>query len=89
MVREKEKVQWSIYNMSKRLLDVETRYPELGKLALALMVASRKLRLYFHTYLIEVLNNYPLHQVLQKPEALGKLLKWVIKLGQFEVNSSP
>ena len=30
--------------MSKRLLDAETRYPELEKLALALMVASRKLR---------------------------------------------
>ena len=30
--------------MSKRLLDAETRYPELEKLALALMVASKKLR---------------------------------------------
>ena len=67
--------------MSKRLLDAETRYPELKKLALALVVASRKLRPYFHAHSIEVLTNYPLCQVLQKLEASGRLLKWVIELG--------
>ena len=75
--------------MSKRLLNAETRYLELEKLALALIVASRKLRPYFHARPIEVLTNYPLCQVLQKPETLGRLLKWVIKLGQFEVNFRP
>ena len=75
--------------MSKRLLDAETRYPELEKLALALMVASRKLRPYFHAHSIEVLTNYPLRQMLQKSEALGKLFKWAIELGQFEVNFYP
>ena len=72
--------------MSKRLLDAEMRYPELEKLALALMVASRKLRPYFHAHQIEVLTNYPLRQVLQMSEASGRLLNWAIQLGQFEVN---
>ena len=67
--------------MSKRLLYVETRYLELKKLVLALVVTSRKLRPYFQALSIEVLTNYPLRQVLQKPEALGKLLKWAIELG--------
>ena len=75
--------------MSKRILDAETRYPKLEKLALTFMVASRKLKLYFHTYPIKVSTNYPLHRVLQKPKALGRLLKWVIELGQFEVNFCP
>ena len=44
LVREEEKVKWLVYYMSKRLLDVETRYPKLEKLALALVVTSRKLR---------------------------------------------
>ena len=74
--------------MSKRLLDAETRYLKLKNLALALMVASRKLRPYFHANSIKVLNNFPLHQVLQKSEASGRLFKWVIKLGQFDVNFS-
>ena len=63
--------------------------PELEKLALALVVASKKLRSYFHTHSIEVLTNYLLCQVLQKLEASGRLLKWAIKLGQLDVNFFP
>ena len=70
-------------------MDAETRYPELEKLALALVVASRKLRPYFHTYSIKVLTNYLLRQVLQKPEALGRLLKWAIEFEQFDLNFCP
>ena len=72
--------------MSKRHLDAKTRYPELEKLPLALVVASRKLRPYFHTHSIEVLTNYPLRQVLQKLEPSSRLLKWAIELGQFDVS---
>ena len=64
LVREEEKVQWSVYYVRKRLLDTETKYPELEKLALALVVASRKLRPYFHVHLIKVLTNYLQCQVL-------------------------
>ena len=44
LVREQEKLQWSVYYVSKRLLDAKTGYPEQEKLALTLMVPSRKLR---------------------------------------------
>ena len=64
LIREEEKVQWPVYYISKRLIDAETRYPEMEKLALALVIPSRKLRLYFHSYTIRVLTNYPLKQVL-------------------------
>ena len=50
-------------------MDEEASYPELEKLALALMVASGKLRPYFHAHPIEVLTSYPLRQVLQMLEA--------------------
>ena len=85
LVRKEEKVQWPIYYVNKRLLDTESRY-ELEKLALALMVTSRKLRPYFHAHPIEVLANYLLRQLLQKSEASDRLLKWAIELGQFKVN---
>ena len=84
MVKEEEKVQWPVYYVSKRLLDAETMYPELEKLALDLMVVSKKLRSYFHAHPIEVLTNYPLRQVLQKSKALGRLLKLAIELGQLK-----
>ena len=57
LVREEEKVQWLVYYVNKRLLDTETRYPELEKLTLALVIASMKLRSYFHTHSIKVLTN--------------------------------
>ena len=58
----KNEVQWLVYYVSKRLLDPETRYSELEKLALTLVIVSRKLRPYFYAHTIEVLTNYPLLQ---------------------------
>ena len=69
-----------MYYISKRLIDIETRYPEMEKLVLALVIGARKLRLYFHSHTIRVLTNYPLRQVLQKPDASSHLLKWAIEL---------
>ena len=89
LVREEKKVQWPMYYVSKRLLDTETRYLELEKLVLALVIASRKLRSYFHTHSIEILTNYPLHQVLPKPKTSERLLNWAIELGQFNLNYKP
>ena len=61
----------------------------MEQLVLDLVVASRKLRSYFHSHTIRVLTNYPLRQVLQKPDALGRLLKWAIKLSQFDIKFIP
>ena len=44
LILEEEKVQWPVYNISKQLIDAETRYLEMEKLALALVIASRRLR---------------------------------------------
>ncbi|KAL5578385.1 hypothetical protein UlMin_020084 [Ulmus minor] len=57
LVKEEEGIQWPIYYTSKSLLDAETRYPEVEKLALALMIAARKLRPYFqaHTIIFDIL----------------------------------
>ena len=42
LIREKEKVQWPVYYISKELIDAETRYLEMEKLALALMQVIQK-----------------------------------------------
>ena len=80
LVREDGRVQKPVYFTSKRLTGAETRYPKLEKLAYALVVASRKLRPYFQAHTIRVLTDQPLRQVLHKPEASGRLLKWSIEL---------
>ena len=75
LVREEETIQKVVYYVSKRLVDAETRYPTIRKLAYSLVLASRKLRPYFQAQPIVVYTDQPLRQVLQKPEAAGRLLK--------------
>ncbi|KAH9792469.1 hypothetical protein KPL71_004135 [Citrus sinensis] len=86
IVREEEGVQYPIYYTSKALLDAETRYPPLEKLALALVVATRKLRPYFQAFPVSVITNQPLRQTLRKLDAYGRLVKWAIELSEFDIN---
>ncbi|KAL2497602.1 Ribonuclease H [Abeliophyllum distichum] len=57
----------------------------MEKLTLALITTSKKLKPYFQAYVIEVLTNYPLRQVLRKPDASERLLKRTIELSQLDV----
>lgn len=57
----------------------------MEKLALALIIASRKLRPYFQANTIHVLTNFPLRQVLQKLDASERLLKWADELNEFDI----
>ena len=60
LVRDKVMAQTPIYYVSKALWDAETRYPEIEKLTFALVVAARKLRLYFQSHVILVPTSHPL-----------------------------
>ncbi|VVA39287.1 PREDICTED: rve domain-containing, partial [Prunus dulcis] len=59
------------------------------QLTLALVVSARRLRPYFQAHGIKVLTNQPLRQVLQKPEISGRLIKWAIELGEFDIQFVP
>ena len=47
LIREEGSKQFSVYYVSKSMLDAETRYTQLEKLALVLVTAACKLRPYF------------------------------------------
>ncbi|CAL2271716.1 unnamed protein product [Prunus armeniaca] len=74
---------------NKTLQDVEVQYPDIEKLAFALVVSGRRLRPYFQAHTIHVLTNQPLRQVLQKPETSERLVKWAIELGEFDIHYKP
>ncbi|XP_022854655.1 uncharacterized protein LOC111375964 [Olea europaea var. sylvestris] len=67
----------------------DTLYTLAEQLALALIVASRKLRQYFQSHPIIVLTNQPLKHILQKPDVSGRLLRWAIELGEFDIEFKP
>ena len=61
----------------------------MEKLILALVTVARKLRPYFQAHTIEVPTEYPMKQVLHKPETSGRLMKWAIELSEFDIRYKP
>ena len=78
LVRERDRVQQPIYYRDRALRGEEERYPKMEKLILALVTTSRKLRPYFQAHTIEVPTEYPMKQILHKPETSGRLIKQAI-----------
>ena len=61
----------------------------MEKLILALVTAARKLRPYFQAHTIEVPTEYPMKQVLHKPQTSERLMKWAIELSEFDIRYKP
>jgi hypothetical protein len=38
---------------------------------------------------VRVLTEYPLRKILQKPDLSGRLVNWVIELGQYDIEYHP
>ena len=89
LVRERDRVQQPVYYCSRALRGAEERYPKMEKLILSLVTTSRKLRPYFQAYTVEVPTEYPMKQILHKPETSGRLMKWAIELSEFDIRYKP
>lgn len=87
LIREDDEgVQRPVYYVSKMLQRAELRYTMTEKIVLALVNAARRLRQYFQAHPIVVLTNQPVKQVLLKPEASGRLMKWAVELGKHDIS---
>ena len=89
LVRERDKVQQPVYYCSRALREAEGRYLKMEKLILALVTTPRKLRPYFQVHIIEVLTEYPMKQILYKPETSRRLIKWAIEQSEFDIRYKP
>ncbi|GMH09059.1 hypothetical protein Nepgr_010899 [Nepenthes gracilis] len=89
LIQQQADVQRPIYYVSKILSDVESRYIHAEKIVLALVYSARKLRPYFQAHKITVLTDQPLKGILQKLDTSGRLVKWAIELGEFDIEYKP
>nr|XP_025616499.1 uncharacterized protein LOC112708784 [Arachis hypogaea] len=89
LVTETNKDQQPVYFVSKTLQNAELRYPKLEKLVLAIIFSARRLRPYFQSYTVIIRTEYPLRQILSKPELAGRLTKWSIELSKFDIQFQP
>ncbi|XP_028123518.1 uncharacterized protein LOC114320656 [Camellia sinensis] len=89
LIQEVNKEQRPVYYVSKALLDAKTRYLPLKKLAYALLIASRKLQHYFQRHTINVLTEFPLRSVFSRANFSGRIAKWAVELGEFNIRYQP
>ena len=89
LIREAERKQLPVYYVSQAFHGVEAKYPRIEKIAFALIVASCKLRPYFQVNPILVMLDQPIRKSMNKPEAAGRMVQWVIELSQFDIEYHP
>ena len=85
LIREEGRVQKPVYYTNQALRGAEGRYPQIEKLAFALITASRKLRHYFQAHVINVMTDHPLKKAMDKLEAVGRLIQWAVDLSEFDI----
>ncbi|XP_073060300.1 uncharacterized protein [Primulina eburnea] len=74
---------------SHALRGPELRYTEVEKIALALIVTARNLRPYFLSHQIVVLTNSPLGRIMTHSEVSGRMIKWTVELGEYDIEYKP
>ena len=69
LIREEGKVQKPVYYTSKTLKGAKGRYLQIEKLEFSLVIATRKIRPYFQSHIINVLTYHPPKKAMNKLEA--------------------
>jgi hypothetical protein len=84
-----QKVQRPVYFVSEVLSGSKTRYSQMLKLVYVILMTKRKLRHYFDVHPITVVSKYPLEEVIQNPEAEGRITKWALELMGQNITYTP
>ncbi|XP_024014549.1 uncharacterized protein LOC112088502 [Eutrema salsugineum] len=85
LIREERSEQKPIFYISQTLTDAKTRYPQIVKVALAVVVSARKLHPYFQSHSIVVLATLPVRSILHSPSQSVRLAKWAIELSEYDI----
>jgi ribonuclease HI len=83
------RVQHPVYYISEVLTESRTRYLQVQKMVYAVLIVNRKLRHYFDSHHITVVNDNGLGEVIHNREATGKIAKWAMELMGQDISYAP
>ena len=85
LIRVDNGIQRPVYYVSKSLHEAEMCYLPLEKAILAVVFGTRKLPHYFQAHTVVILTQLPLKIILRSADYIGKIAKWGILLGAFDI----
>ena len=89
LIRMDNDVQRPVYYLSKSFHEAEIRYLPLEKAILAVVQATRKLPHYFQAHTVIVLTQLSLRSILRNVDYTGRIAKWGMILGGFDIKYMP
>jgi hypothetical protein len=79
-----------VFNLSRRMLDAETRYPDIKTLCLYLFFTCTKLRhILLSAEIIIICKSDVVKHMLSAPVLKGRLGKWMFALSEFNIRYQP
>ena len=75
--------------LCKSLHEAEVRYLSLEKAILVIVLGTRKLPHYFQAHIIVIFTQLPLKTILRSADYIGRVAKWGIILGAFDIKYMP
>jgi hypothetical protein len=79
-----------VFYLSRRMLDAETRYPDIEKLCLCLFFTCTKLRhILLSDEIIVICKSDVIKHMLSAPVLKGQLGKWMFALSEFDIRYQP
>ncbi|KAF7834718.1 Retrotransposon, unclassified-like protein [Senna tora] len=86
LVQEVEGIEKPIYYLSRFIKGAETRYSAMEKYCLALIYATQKFMHYFLAYSIDLMTKSdPIRFLLKRPILSGRLTRWTLIIGDFDI----
>ena len=89
LLADRKGKQLPVHYVSRTLSEAERNYSPMEKLAVCLLHASRRIRRYFEAHPMTMITDQPIRQILSKAEASGKMAKYAMELGAYDITYIP
>nr|GEW60514.1 reverse transcriptase domain-containing protein [Tanacetum cinerariifolium] len=81
--------QYPVQYVSRTLNEAEINYAPVEKLALSLIHMTQRLRRYLEAHPIKVITDQPIKNILSNTKTSGKLAKYAVELGAYNITFIP